>query len=462
MRFLFATVQSFESDFYGRVGEALAGDKHVAEHVAYSKRSARRLREAGATARSLRELLDHITADDVERERERVVRRYGLDSIEDMARADPACAGHSHDWRLRRVVAHLLALEEVFDAVRPDVLIPEVGTELIRTAAHRVARERGIPTLFLFYTMFPRPLRLFVDTIRSSIVAEPDIRPLSPAEHEEVESFRAEFTARAAPIRAPRALGPSRSRFRAALEYTRSRLGEDRDNEYLRPASWARDHVVGWLRAAAARPLYRPPSERQFLFFPLHVADDYKIKMLIPEWADQAALVESLSAALPPGLELVVKEHPLSRGRNRLSLLRRITRSPGVRLVHPLTSTHELLQRCAGVVVISSTVGFEALLYDKPVLTLGSPTYSGYGLTVDVDTVEEACDAVPTLPEFRPDRERTRRFLHAAMRVCHEGSPVLVDRSDENAAALARSLEAAAAELVRTKRAQARVPVPAA
>ena len=51
---------------------------------------------------------------------------------------------------------------------------------------------------------------------------------------------------------------------------------------------------------------------------------------------------------------------------------------------------------------------------------------------------------MPALLEFRPDRERILQFLHAAMRRCYPGAPVLVDSSDANAVALADSLAAAA------------------
>ena len=71
--------------------------------------------------------------------------------------------------------------------------------------------------------------------------------------------------------------------------------------------------------------------------------------------------------------------------------------------------------------MISSTVGLEALLYDKPVLTLGQPFYSGFGVTLDVDSFAEIRTKVPELLRFRPDPERISRFLHAAMRGCRPG-----------------------------------------
>lgn len=138
----------------------------------------------------------------------------------------------------------------------------------------------------------------------------------------------------------------------------------------------------------------------------------------------------------------------MSVGRNSLALLRRLRTRPNVRLVEPHTSTHELIRRAEAIAVISSTVGIEALLYDKPVLTLGSPFYSGFGVTLDVDSFAEIRTKVPELLRFRPDHERIVRFLAAAMRTTLPGAPVLVDRSEENAVALAGSIEQVAAEAV--------------
>jgi hypothetical protein len=182
------------------------------------------------------------------------------------------------------------------------------------------------------------------------------------------------------------------------------------------------------------------------VYFPLHVTDDYKIKRVIPHCVDQAAIIELIAASLPQGIDLVLKEHPMSIGRNPLALLRRLTRHANVRLVEPYTSSHELIKRAQAIAVISSTVGLEALLYNRPVLTVGQPFYSGYGTTVDVDSLRELPDAVTELLGFQPDEERIRRFLGAAMRACYPGKPATVDGSDENALTVAASLEAAALE----------------
>ena len=456
MRFLFATIQSFESDFYGTVGVELSRRGHAVSHVTVSRHSSQALRDRGFEAFCLPDAIAELPPFDVAAERTRIESRYGLPSIRDVYRIDPASEGRAEDWCVRRTVRHFLALERLFDRVRPDVLVPEVGTELLRTVAHHVALARRIPTLFLFYTIFPRPLRLYVDTLDAPIVARDEVRPLNAEERQEVEGFIAEFTARREPIRPHRPVLATRRRLAQAREYIGARVGPDKDNEYLHPWRWTGEHVLGWGRALTARAFYRTPRPgRPYVYFPLHVTDDFKIKRVIPHCSDQAAIVELIAEALPPGYDLVLKEHPLSIGRNPLSFLRRVQRPSNVYIVPPHTSSHDLIESAAAVAVISSTVGLEALLYVKPVLTVGHPFYSGYGVTLDASSFAELRELVPAVLRFEPDRETIVRLLHAAMRRCRPGAPVLVDRSDENALRLAQSLEEAAQETVATRPAAA-------
>jgi len=449
VRFLFTTLQTYESDFYGRVGAELAQLGHDISHVTVSCASARELRERGFDAVCLPDVVAGLPPAELAAEVARIEATYEIPHIRDVYRGDWPCEGRPEEWCVRRTVAHFRALERVFDDVGPDVLVPEVGNETIRVASHLIGLARGIPVLFLFYTIFPNPLRLYVDTLHAPIVPQDEVRELTPAEREEVEAFRRDFLARAEPIREHRRVPIELRRIGVFAGHVRRRRGEDRDNDYLRPGRLLRLNASEWVRARGARPFYDElDPERPFVYFPLHVTDDYKIKRIIPHTVDQASLVEQIADALPPGYDLVLKEHPMSVGRNSVALLRRLRARPNVRLVKPHTNTHDLIRRSAAVAVISSTVGLEALLHEKSVLTLGQPFYSGYGVTLDVDSFAEIREAVPALLRFQPDPERITRFLNAAMRACRPGAPVLVDRSDENARTLAGSLDTAARELV--------------
>ena len=446
MRFLFTTLQTYESEFYARVGEELAAHGHEVAHVTVSRASAQALRARGIDARCLADVAAAIgEPDDLDAEVRRIEATYDTPHIRDVYRSDWACSGRPERWCVARTVRHVRALERVFDDVRPDVLVPEVGNETIRVVSHLIGLRRGIPVLFLLYTIFPDPLRLYVDTLHAPIAGADEVRELTAAEREDVEEFRRAFTTAAKPIREHRRVPIELRRVRVLAGHVRRKLTVDRDNEYLRPWRLLHTNVSEWVRARAARPFYDElDGSRPFVYFPLHVTDDYKITRIIPHCRDQVSLVEQVADALPAGHDLVLKEHPMSLGRNSLGLLRRLRGRPNVRLVRPYTSTHDLIRDAAAVAVISSTVGLEALLYEKPVLTLGDPFYAGFGVTVDVGSFAEITAKVPELLRFRPDPERIARFLHAAMRNCYPGAPVLVDRSEENAVRLAGSIEAAA------------------
>jgi hypothetical protein len=448
MRFLFTTLQTYESEFYGRVGEELRAHGHEVSHVTVSRASAEALRAQGIDARCLLDVAAALgEPDDLDAEVRRIEETYDTPHIRDVYRADRACDGRSEQWCVSRTVRQFRALERVFDDVSPGVVVPEVGNETIRVASHLIGLRRGVPVLFLLYTIFSDPLRLYVDTLHAPIAGQDEVRELSEEEREEVEAFRRSFTAAAKPIREHRRVPVELRRVKVYAGHVRRKATVDRDNDYLRPWPLLHTNASEWVRARAARPFYdHSDRSRPFVYFPLHVTDDYKITRIIPHCRDQVSLVEQVADALPVGYDLVLKEHPMSLGRNSLGLLRRLRSRPNVRLVQPYTSSHDLIRDSAAVAVISSTVGLEALLYDKPVLTLGDPFYAGFGVTIDVDSFAELTERVPELLRFRPEPERIRRFLHAAMRNCYPGAPVLVDRSEENAIRLAGSIETAARE----------------
>ncbi|HWL54755.1 MAG TPA: hypothetical protein VNQ90_20100 [Chthoniobacteraceae bacterium] len=94
-----------------------------------------------------------------------------------------------------------------------------------------------------------------------------------------------------------------------------------------------------------------------------------------------------LEAALDehPEATILVKTHPeVFSGRKAGCLdLKRWRDSPRVKVlpydVHPVS----LLQEARAVYVVTSQLGFEALLWGKPVRTFGMPFYAGWGLTED-------------------------------------------------------------------------------
>jgi len=446
MRFLFVTLQFAESDFYGRVSAALAKRGHEAVHVTVSRRAADDLRRRGFASHCLPEVMAEVgLGPGVEAETTRIEERYPIPSLKDVHRVDPALRGRAEADAVERTVRHFRALEHIVDEERPDVVVPEVGRETVRETAYLVGMDRSATALFLLNSPFPRPLRLYVNTYHGPMVPPEEVRALGAGEREEVEAFISGFTQRAAPILSYRRSTVTPGKLRDFARHVAVSRLHERDNEYLRPSAFVGNYARQRTRQAASSALYETlGGTRPFVYFPLHVTDDFKMERVIPHCVDQEYLIRQAADALPQGHDIVLKEHPHSLGRNRLSMLRRLARLPNVRLVDPYTSSHELIRRAAAVAVISSTVGIEALMYAKPVLTMGQPYYAGFGVTLDVDSFREIHEAVPALLRFRPDRERILEVLHAGMRSTYDGLPVWQDLSPANAERLAATLDAAA------------------
>ncbi len=442
MRFLFTTIQFDESDFYGRVAAELNRLGHASSHATISRLAARRLGRRQPVA-CVPEVMHGVgLGGSLEAEAARLEARYELPSLRDVWYPDPACQGRPERWCLERTVATFRAVEAIFDDVRPDVLVPEVGSETMRTAAYLVARDRQIPVLFLFFTIFPNPLMIYVDRYGGPMLAPEEIRELSREETDEVVAWIESFTSSARPILAHRVSRVTAPKLRDFARHVTVKALFERDNDYLRPQRFVSNTIIQRVRAAALKPLYEDVDDsRPFVYFPLHVTDDFKIKKAIPHCVDQGYLIQQVADALPQGYDLVLKEHPWSIGTNPVGWLRRVVQRANVRLVDPFVNSHELMQRSAAVAVIGSTVGLEALLYEKAVLTLGQPYYSGYGVTVDVDSFREIRAAVPRALRFKPEREAILRFLGAAMRSTEPGAPQGVDPSQGNAVNLAHSLD---------------------
>lgn len=442
MRFLFASLQRLESDFFGRVATRLAARGHEPVHVTFSRRAAMLLRRKGFEAHIFPERMAEVGQLDPKAEAVRIEDRYDTPTFRDLYRTDHVCDGRPEAWCVERTARHFVAMERLMAEIQPDLVVPEVGNETIRTAAHLIGLDRRIPVLLLGYTIFPRSLMLCADTLDQPIVRREEVRELDPAERAEVEDFIRDFTRRGEPIRPYRSRPIHFARARTLARHLVVRAVWDRDNDYLEPVRWSGALAAERVRPRLAKHLYQPfEADRPFIYFPLHLADDYKLKRMIPHCADQEWVVGQLADALPHGVDLVVKEHPIAVGRYGLRMLKRLRSTTGVRLVDPHTKSQDLISASDAVAVISSTVGLEALLHEKPVLTLGRPYYAGYGVTVDLESFRDLRRLVPAVLDFQPDGEQVRRLVHAAMRRCFPGAPVLVDRSEANARTVAASLE---------------------
>lgn len=159
-----------------------------------------------------------------------------------------------------------------------------------------------------------------------------------------------------------------------------------------------------YFRQFYVRKLYsKPLLNEKYIFFPLHLPNDSQLTVRGIPFLSQEFIVEILSRHLPYGYKLYVKEHPANLGTSSVKMLKYISKLPNVKLIPPETNPHDLIKNAKIICVINSTVGFEALMYRKPIITFGESFYSGKGVTLDCRNFYDLPQIINQAKSFKPD-----------------------------------------------------------
>lgn len=130
-----------------------------------------------------------------------------------------------------------------------------------------------------------------------------------------------------------------------------------------------------------------PVSETDYLYLPLQLNTDTQITRYSPHFKDMANLISHVSKLFPTE-RIVVKAHPKDTPHNierYRSLCNRISNTKFV-----MDSNNIGWCRYAkGVIAINSTVINEALVFNKPVMTYGLNTFSGKGVTYEINDIKD-------------------------------------------------------------------------
>ncbi|MBT5859766.1 MAG: hypothetical protein HOH89_01275 [Alphaproteobacteria bacterium] len=161
---------------------------------------------------------------------------------------------------------------------------------------------------------------------------------------------------------------------------------------------------------------------KQFVFYPLNTEPERALQGLSPEYLSQLSCITSISRDLPAGVMLVVKEHSVAIGRRPADFYKQISEFKNVVMVNVTELGMEIVRKASAVVMITGSVGFEAAVIGKPVITFGQ--HCGYSFLPHVRTVTSESqlsgylkDAL--LGDFDAERARIdgARFLKAIVQV---------------------------------------------
>lgn len=165
----------------------------------------------------------------------------------------------------------------------------------------------------------------------------------------------------------------------------------------------------------------KPRFDEKYVYVPLNFQPERTTSPQGDMYVDQVLMVETLSAALPEGMKIYVKEHP-SQWWLRSGTAYSSSRYPGyyrqlaslknVVLVPIMTSSFELMEKAWAVATVTGTAGWEALLRKKPVLIFGYPWYRDCESVFRIRSVETCQEAFAKIQNgFTVEESDIIRFL---------------------------------------------------
>ncbi|MCD8563044.1 MAG: hypothetical protein LRY54_03145 [Alphaproteobacteria bacterium] len=149
-----------------------------------------------------------------------------------------------------------------------------------------------------------------------------------------------------------------------------------------------------------------------YLYFPLHVDPEASTMLLSPDFTNQVSVIEAISKSMPPSLQLFVKEHPNMNGRRPSGFYDAIAALPGVRLIDPTITGRDALALSQGLVTITGTAGWEAVLLGKPGVILGDAHFRQFESLEFCPELSRLDTAIAAAFKKRPlSDEELARFL---------------------------------------------------
>lgn len=161
--------------------------------------------------------------------------------------------------------------------------------------------------------------------------------------------------------------------------------------------------------------------EEDFFLYPQHFKPESSTSVLARHYCNDVDNITKIAFNLPFGTKLYVKEHFVNFGRLPLSYYKALKNIPNVKLISPDENTKNLIQKAKGIITLTSTVGFEALMMSKPVFVFGNVFYHIHPNCRKLNGFENLDRELRNL-EVVEDSEINRRFIAAYKNTSYPGN----------------------------------------
>mgnify|MGYP001619475134 CR=1 FL=1 len=171
------------------------------------------------------------------------------------------------------------------------------------------------------------------------------------------------------------------------------------DYTYINPLYSLYDRAKRKIRnLIGVEDLYDPFNPNiDFAYYPLQMEPEISTLLHAPFHANQLVLVRQIARSLPVHFTLYVKEHPQMVPFRPCAYYKELKKIPNVKLLDPSITSFEITPKAKLVLTITSTAGWEALLFGKPVITFGDQFYNAISMV-------KKCEQMDRLPYIVKDQ----------------------------------------------------------
>ncbi|MFA6082410.1 MAG: hypothetical protein WC773_03295 [Patescibacteria group bacterium] len=155
-----------------------------------------------------------------------------------------------------------------------------------------------------------------------------------------------------------------------------------------------------------------------YLFLGLQLPTESTIVLRSQPYANQSLIIEAISRVLPDNTLLYVREHPKWRKHFPARFLGQIASLPNVRLISPQIPAWEVIHHAKAVLTYNSTIGIEALMHGKPVLSFAPNVYINQHPAVTLCTnLYDLDHSLAKLVNTKVEIEDTYKYIYKMMRI---------------------------------------------
>ncbi len=340
----------------------------------------------------------------------------------------------NHYEILQQFQLRIKKIEEMLDQTKPDfVLFADAGAMGVNLLYY-IAKKKGIPALVLTFTRFSG-LSGFTDNLFGTFNRMENIfRKIQSKEYKNpkrekaiawIEKFRSkptkpdyissEFWNKSKQSLVRQLVLFGKNFIRKCIDYFDKSFPAVYNYS---PLDFVRHHLLFWFNTYRHKRIKfdKPDYNEPYVFLALNSEPEISLLMQAPFFSDQAWVIRTIAESLPLNLKLYVKDHPSMLGYRDPKFYKEIRKFPNIKLIDIKTDSIPLIKNARLVTTITGSVGFEAILFRKPVIVFGSVNYEILSFVRKCKTPEELPNMVQEILEnYKYNEEELVDFVSALL-----------------------------------------------